>query len=690
MKLDLETDCSVNTIETPAQAPLNPNIVFPTDARWYECLEELSVAPRFAYDMETYDVKPWEQQQEENKRRKRWKNDALNPWKGKPRLIQVGLPSGLTMILDAGGREVAGGQLLPSHPNLPQAYVDFYSTLRVALNNPRQQVVGVNLKFDQVYTLVHLGAGYYIRGVEDLMLMSQVLWAGAGTKGCVERLSHGMKGIASRFGITVSKEEQLSDWGGTLTNSQYNYAAQDVQVVFQIHDKITLKLIVDRLVLNAQIENGAAPAFAEMEYRGMAIDEKQLDHVIEVYQAAQAEALAAFHAHFPDVDPAKVQYQLLPALKERYGIEETGDEFLADIKDKPGIAELRLWRSICKPLEYAVAVKNKHLLSGRVRSDFRQLGPQGTGRSTSSNPNLQNPANLPPDLKKLGLPALRTIFRVPEGRKLIISDLSQAHQRICTEFSQDPALLAVYNAGKDPHCLTAATLAKTKDLDWSDTEIDEWRNDKDHPNQTQADKLRKISKTVNYASLNQVGKARLQGGLKEEGIEVTLDEAGEAITAWRTTYNVLYKFIQDKHRESNTYNVTFEGIEGVYGEIRGLSGRRSYFRKWPSKFRKSAPDQTPLTDVTSFLWLSTEADIVKLAMWLIQLEFDAHPQWNAWIVNMAHDELNVECDEEFALEVATIVQHYMDGAMARWLHTIPVNEPGANPAKSIADSWAQK
>tara|TARA_B100001123_G_C15262651_1_gene1007172 strand:- start:255 stop:878 length:624 start_codon:yes stop_codon:yes gene_type:complete len=51
--------------------------------------------------------------------------------------------------------------------------------------------------------------------------------------------AHGYKDLVKEFcGKDISKKEQTSDWGGSLTSKQIEYAARDTEFLFEIRNKL--------------------------------------------------------------------------------------------------------------------------------------------------------------------------------------------------------------------------------------------------------------------------------------------------------------------------------------------------------------------------------------------------------------------------------------------------------------------
>ena len=58
---------------------------------------------------------------------------------------------------------------------------------------------------------------------------------------------HGYKDLCSELlGVSISKAEQSSDWGGELTNEQQKYAATDVLYLHKLKDKLDMMLLREK------------------------------------------------------------------------------------------------------------------------------------------------------------------------------------------------------------------------------------------------------------------------------------------------------------------------------------------------------------------------------------------------------------------------------------------------------------
>lgn len=330
-----------------------------------------------------------------------------------------------------------------------------------------------------------------------------------------------------------------------------------------------------------------------------------------------------------------------------------------------------------------------------------------------------------------------TVCLEGRSRAFIVADLSQAHARIACQVSQDPVLLRDFRAGVDFHlamahrlvlqgmdkfreeartalaraeaALKKATPENLESARKADSQARKFAEalastpsfedvvrlykDDASPLKKLIKQLRKTAKPVNYGSLNLQGPATLKetGETSPEPVYFTLEEAAAMRDTWRALYAGLWRFQKAVIKKANSFRNVFPhiGVDGEYGEVRALTGRRLFLiKEWQPKHKAYSVKGT---DCVSAVWMMTEADAIKRAMgWLIA-DFDAHPEWGAIFTNMAHDEINVECWAEYAEDVARQVQARFHQAM-RWagVTDIPVDEAGADYRKMIVESWASK
>lgn len=87
----------------------------------------------------------------------------------------------------------------------------------------------------------------------------------------------------------------------------------------------------------------------------------------------------------------------------------------------------------------------------RLHAHFNQLGA-GTGRFSSSNPNLQN---IPSHVKEI-----RLMFRASDGDVFVGADFSQQEPRLLSAYSNDDTMIDAYKQNKDLYATIAAGVYK--------------------------------------------------------------------------------------------------------------------------------------------------------------------------------------------------------------------------------------
>jgi len=668
-------------------------------------LDKLKSASIVALDIETFSSYDW---------------GALSFAHGYIRLISLSTEDGSNILIDLGGWKDNRDAI---YNHLKEC--GFWSALEEKLYD-NTIIVGMNLKFDMGFLLYHYGLK--TRNVRDIMLCSQVLWSGIGVtksgKGDdrSERcnLPHSLKGIVQRIEILfnviydVDKTEQKSDWGWELTLSQIEYARKDSAILIDLYNKLKVLLEKAELTYDIYAECLALPVFSEMEVYGYPVNLNKVDEFILKYKEKQNNILSNFHQEFPNVLWTSND-QVLEAFNNKYFSKRkqklesvSKGELQKWLTKYPIMQDIIEARTLSIYIAYLEKIKET-AWDGCARTNYTQIVASGTGRTSCRSKvyktapdtfiQMQNPAKLLG--KWIGeLPAPREVFEAPEGYSLIISDISQAHNRIACQLSKDPTLLKSYREGLDLHSSMGLRIANAKDRNWTQDVFDNWikeyKKGAVEEEAIAADRFRFLAKSINYGGLNFGGVETLRIGLEQKGSIVSREDIKIMKDEWKKMYRVLYDWVMrqiNKTRREKIYFNEFldrygNPILDEYGSIRGLTGRRQFAVKVPSKFKEGELDVN-FTDTISFMWLSAEASILKLAMGKILLEFDKHSEWKARIVVMAHDEINVICLEEYALEVATLVGSTINKCMERWITEIPVTD-SVDYEKTICKCWNDK
>ncbi|PYT08646.1 MAG: hypothetical protein DMF60_04335 [Acidobacteria bacterium] len=547
---------------------------------------------------------------------------SLDPFSGGVRLLQIATPE-QSFVIDL--------FQLPAvkHPGL-----------RELLSSTTTIKVFHNAKFDLKMLLHHFDLE--TRGLFDTLLASQLIGAGRHEGG------HGLAAVSERhIGELVDKSLQISDWSGRLSDSQYEYAAKDAELMLPLYHKLSAGLRELNLEEVSQLEFDCVLPIAAMELAGMALDVNCWRRLVVNLERAHAvlsdELRRELAAGIPQLnlfgEPPNINLdsptQVTDALANM-GIKVEGTrswQLQPLAKEHPAIEKLLEYRSVQKLLSsYGLALlEHINPVTGRLHADFRQMGATG-GRMSCSDPNLQQVPNTP---------EYRSCFRAPADKKLVIADYSQIELRILADWSQDTALVKALLSGEDLHCVTASQMFGIALAEVS----------KDQ---------RAAAKQLNYGIMYGLGAPGL--GAR---IGCSLEEAETMLRKYFEAYSGVAAFLRDAADRAVTDR-----------ESRTRSGRLIYFSfdandrsqvGATQRLGKNAPIQ------------GSSADIIKRALALLH---DALKPINAKIVNCIHDEIVIEVDEAQAEECAGILDREMVAAAREFISSVPVTVDIA-----IGDAW---
>jgi DNA polymerase-1 len=558
---------------------------------------------------------------------------ALDPYRGRLRLIQLAAPDGVRIIdLD----NFANGDLKKA---------DALAPLRELLVAARPVKIAHNAKFDAKWTKHVLGVE--LGGLFDTLLASQIISAGDTDE------RHSLEAVASRYlGETVDKAEQLSDWSGELSEAQLEYAVRDAAVLPHLREKQIEKLKADALFKCAQLEFECVLPVASLELAGIYLDKERWREqlaVVEKKRALLAEQLQGMLAEESMQGslfggPTRVDInidshvQLTKALK-RLGVpvpDSTRNWKLQPLAAEYEVVKILLdYRTVQKALtSYGENILNEiNPVTGRIHADFRQIGAP-TGRFACTNPNVQQ---VPHSIE------YRRCFRAPEGRKLIISDYSQIELRILADFTGDQGFVDAFNSGADLHKVTAAQVFNVA--------LDKVTKEQ-----------RDFAKRLNFGVVYGIGAQRfsMMTGL-------TLTDAEDILRRYFATYRQLDAWLHDAAQRAIRERTA-----------RTASGRLARFRfdledRQAMSLAQRNGKNTPIQ--------GSSADILKRALRLLH---DELRDTSACIVNIVHDEIVVEADANQTESIAKKVEDAMCKAGEEYVKKVPVKVE-----TEVADEWVK-
>ena len=329
--------------------------------------------------------------------------------------------------------------------------VDPMSWVQPVLTSREILKVFHHAKFDVKHLLFHYQLE--VKNIFCTMLASQLL--AMGERG----YRHSLAEVAKRFlEVTLDKGLQNSDWSGSLSEFQIQYAAEDAEILVRLHKVMAEKLKRHKLQKVSQLEFRTLVPVAAMELRGLYVDPACLDKVNEGlsqnYRQLESEVLSELRNpnDLPGMNTLNLNApeQVKEALQERgLHIDGTSDGQLRPLMEQyPFLEKLLAFRHLSKILNSTLRPFKDFILeeTGRVHPTYHQIA-SASGRFACSDPNVQQ---VPREK------AVRACFKPQAGYSFVVADYSQVELRVAAGLSGDPIMLDAYAKGGDLHRLTAA------------------------------------------------------------------------------------------------------------------------------------------------------------------------------------------------------------------------------------------
>ncbi len=268
----------------------------------------------------------------------------------------------------------------------------------------------------------------------------------------------------------------------------------------------------------------------------------------------------------------------------------------------------------------------EYIRGGRIHSLLHPLATE-SGRFSCTDPNLQQvPSNHT-------APGLRACFSPdPSTTALIVADYAQIELRVAAHLAPCDALRAVFEAGRDPHRATAATITGKSEGDITDHE-------------------RKLAKAVNFGFLFGMGAARFRT-YAASGYGVELSES-DAVAARAAFFR------------------TFPGIDAWHKRVGALARRPGpvTVRTALGRRKRFAAGKVSFNAALNIPVQGTAAEGFKRAM--IQLR-PALAALGGRGVMVVHDEYIAEVPLARALDAKNLVEEIMKTSMASVVTTVPI------------------
>lgn len=564
---------------------------------------------------------------------------------------------------------VGTGVYIPTRSPTPETHLSVdvvLNELRPVLEDASIPKCGHNLKFDM---LIFRAQGVELKGVTfDSMVASYLIDA--------SRSSHSLDALAlallNRTNISLhellgsGKEMRTFDTLGLEQATEY--AAEDADVALQLREILLPQLKAMELIpLFDNVEMPLVEVLAELEWNGIAVDAKELEHqrarlqkkIDDLLNTINAEAKKSIGRTFDPDSPKQLAAALfnrpddldapggsglgLKGTKRTKTGFSTDAEVLEDLASDDRITTpipslILEYRQLSKLVStYLVALKDAiHPKTGRIHSSFHQT-VAATGRLASSDPNLQNI----PIRTEVGRD-IRKAFIAPKGRILVTADYSQIELRLLAHLSHDPALIEAFQNDADIHTAVAAQIAGKDPKDVTREE-------------------RSGAKMVNFGIVYGITAFGLARRLKIDN-----KKADEIITGYKKRFSGITTFLQECVEQAKAHGY----VSTILGRRRPIPDIESTN---PSK--RSLAERLAINSVVQ----GSAADLIKLAM--VNIQSTSRDVWKNKTASKSskapatsdlphfltllqiHDELVFECDESDATAVRTFVVAQMENAM---------------------------
>jgi len=605
-----------------------------------------------AFDIETYPLDD--------------SNTALDPRRGRVRLISVAAEGSIGGVVDV--TKVHPGPLLEVIKN--------------------KTLIAHNGKFD--LSFLKNCFGYEHDGpVVDTQVLDSVIYYAAGPRA----RKTGWQGLAREvrirslsdvakdyLGVELSKDQQTSDFGhADLTEAQVRYALQDAEILISLKERMMRRVLEFGLGRVVDLEARFLPTLAYCENNGFALDtegwrEQAARAAEEADKAAtECDALA------PSVPKGAARegwnwgstkqvgeaLELLGAKlpKTEKGNPKTDDAVLKGVTTPEKAARLARavlrhreakkkvstwglgWFDLPKKKGQKFDKSHQFVVDGRAFTSFRQV--VRTGRMSSSQPNLQN---LPPESRRH--------FVAPPGRMVIVADYKNIELVLAGVVAGEERLLEAFRRGEDVHAMTAhGMLASDPKRAGRPVTADEVKQ------------FRPVAKLVAFSILyGSTAKGLAEGMTNKVGVPTSKAEAQTLMRNFFSAYPRLKRWYVEENVKAKAGN---DRTRTLTGRLR-LLDIEYRFGRWCVKpqLRLNTPIQGSAGDGLKY---------AAAFAWERRRECPGDPK----LVNLVHDEIVVEIDEEHVEAGKVWLERCMIDGMAE----------AAGPAVpasveiSVADRW---
>jgi DNA polymerase-1 len=528
------------------------------------------------------------------------------------------------------------------------------SALRPLLADPSVLKVLQNAKFDLEVLARERNGGLAVSPVDDTMLISFCLDAGAH--------EHGMDALSARhLGHTPISYDSVTGTGrGRIPFAEVPldrataYAAEDADVTVRLWHALKPRLREARvLALYEHVERRLIPVIAAMERAGIKVDARDLRQMSAEFADRLAALEREIHALAGRPFTVGSPQQLGRVLFDELGLAPPGGrraktatgQYATDAgvleelaAQHPLPAKVLAWRQLAKlKSTYADALVDQiNPETGRVHTSFA-MAAASTGRLASTDPNLQNIPVRTEEGRRI-----RRAFIAEPGHLLLSADYSQIELRLLAHVADVPALRQAFRNGEDIHARTAAEVFGV-------------------PIEGMDPLTRRRAKAINFGIIYGISAFGLANQLS-----VTPGEAKAYIDAYFARYPGIRDYMERMKEEARMKGfVTTPFGRRIW--IPGIAEKNPARRGFAERQAINAPLQ------------GGAADVIKRAMVRLPRAL-ADAGLSGRMLLQVHDELLFEVPAAEAERSAEVVKRTMEGAAT--LRVPLVVETGA------AENWA--
>lgn len=574
----------------------------------------------------------------------------------------------------------------------------FFNKLRAA-----ELVIAHNITFDCKALLVE---GFDIRSCKwfDTMIADHL---------CDENNPHGLKDVVVREGIASYPEANKlhTVWNdkGPLSKEFQEYGLKDSLWAWELYQRLHARLHTEGVAeLFFKLEMPFLRCIVEMETTGITVDMERANSIrldveqemkdLEVLMLESIDEPYQMQTSLFDTNltiKSNINFnstqQLCKIIYDRLGfpVEETTDSgapslgkvAMSKLLGKhPFIDYLDKYKKYSKVLSgFLKPLPTLVESDGRIRPSFWDHGTK-TGRLSSSNPNCQQWPN--PQCLKCGsddvadgvchscgydkVPDVRACLVAAPGKTLVAADFSQQETVVMAHLAQDPNLIKALTENQDLHLVNANAVFH---LGIPDEALSKGHPEyKKYKEQFQGE--RRKGKVLSFSIPYGASEYKIS-----DEFGVSIEEGIELMSNFFTNFPKLKEAIDSAHRSVDER-----------GFVTNLVGRKRRFVKrevvkpWGDKVLEYSGGD--YRQSFNFMIQGTSADIMRKACVYILKYSEQHPEMGIRMLATVHDEVVLECNNEFVGKVSEVVPKLM--AMTTNL-VVPLKaDAGVGPNYSVA------